>query len=169
MSKYSITVKADTQPELADLLLALGAALTEVKADSVMPEVEVREAAKSTKGKTKTADAPKATDEAGESAEASTGGTEESSSTSTTSSTAMSGASPSEEKPAPKKEPEVQKADEAKAEGPSIRELTLKLVDMGRRPKVEAILAKFGLDRTTSVDDERKQDMINALTDALAE
>lgn len=167
MSKYSITVKADTQPELADRLLALGAALTAVKADPVMPEV--REAAKSTKGKTKTADAPKATDEAGESAEASTGGTEESSSTSTTSSTAMSGASPSEEKPAPKKEPEVQKADEAKAEGPSIRELTLKLVDMGRRPKVEAILAKFGLDRTTSVDDERKQDMINALTDALAE
>lgn len=151
MSKFTITVEAESLPELADRIAALAIQLkaTTTMHDPVMPEVKTATAkAKSQKGATATAvEAP--AEPQPEAVEVP--------------------AVVEEPKPAPQKEPEVQKAEEKQVEQPSIRELTLQLVGAGKRPKVEAILAEFGLDKTTSVDDARKQDMINALTDALAD
>ncbi len=143
MSKFTITIEADSLPELADRVLALAAQLNTL-GDPVMPEVKASKKAKTTTASVK--EPPVEVEEAASAATAT---------------------APSEE-PAPQKEPEVKAADAAAGEAPSIRDLTLELVSKGRRDKVEAILAEFGLAKTTSVDDARKQDMINALTDALA-
>jgi len=147
MSKFTITIEADSLPELADRVLALAAQLNTL-GDPVMPEVKASKKAKTTTASVK--ETPAETAEVSE-----------------TPATATAETPPSEE-PAPQKEPEVKAAEAAASEGPSIRDLTLELVGKGKRDKVEAILAEFGLAKTTAVDEARKQDMINALTDALA-
>ena len=167
MSKFTITVEADSLPELADRVLSLAGQLNSSTAsiaalDAVMPEVK---AAAKRASKTKEAQATEGEptvgqpDTAAATSEATTGGT----TTSHASAEKADG-----EKAAPQKEPEVKQAEAAAEEQRSIRELTLELVGKGKRDKVEAILAEFGLQKTTAVEEAREDEMRTALIDALA-
>lgn len=155
---YKIEITASTMTELGGKLLALASQFHATPADPVMPEVReaTKPAKKAAKGKA---------EEAGASTAAGTGSTTDK---------AEERPEPAPEATAPD-EPSVTESDgEAVTEAAppldfaeDIAPLVLRVVATKGKPAVQAILAQFGVERASEVDDKLWPELIALLRDAL--
>lgn len=155
---YKIEITASTMTELGGKLLALASQFHAVPVDPVMPEV--KEATKSTK---------KATKGKAEEADANTAA-----GTGSTTAKAEERPEPAPEATAPAEQSATESAVEAATEAApaldfaeDVAPLVLRVVATKGKPAVQAILAQFGVERASEVDDKLWPELISLLQDAL--
>lgn len=166
---YKIEITASTMTELGGKLLALASQFHATPADPVMPEVReaTKPAKKAAKGKAEETDASIA---------AGTGSTTDSLRYKATERYAFDWTDPrGAEAAAPAEPSATESVEEAVTEAApppldfaeDVAPLVLRVVASKGKPAVQAILAQFGVERASEVDDKLWPEMIALLRDAL--